>query len=361
MAEDRDQRTEEATAKRLEEAAQKGQVAYSQELSQAVLLLCGLGLLAGTGGGILLAMKETLREGLGRAPRGDLVVNGVENHVLQLISRLAPAAFPLVGGLIAAAAFVGYSQVGFQFRSEAMGFDLERVSPANGWRRLFSLRSTVQLCSSLVKLGVILAIVYASSQDVLAELALLGRAPVKAAAGSAVSLAFSLLLRVGVATLLVGGCDYLYQRWQHGRDLRMTKEEVKDENKQQQGDPAVKARIRRAQRLAAQRRMLADVPKASVVVTNPTHYAVALRYRRPGGLDPADEAPLVVAKGQDLLARRIREIATEAGVPIVENPPLARSLYSTTEVCMWIPAELYKAVAEVLAFVFKLKPVSSRK
>ena len=173
-------------------------------------------------------------------------------------------------------------------------------------------------------------------------------------------MAFSLLLRIGVATLLVGGADYLYQRWQHQRDLRMTKEEVKEESKQQQGDPAIKARIRRAQRIAAQRRMLRDVPKATVVITNPTHFAIAVRYRRAGGLEEADAAPVVVAKGQDRMALRIREIAVEAGVPIVENPPLARALYATTEIGTWIPGDLYKAVAEVLAFVFKLQGAAAR-
>jgi flagellar biosynthetic protein FlhB len=135
----------------------------------------------------------------------------------------------------------------------------------------------------------------------------------------------------------------------------MTKEEVKDELRQTQGDPAVKARIRRAQRIASQRRMLTEVPKATVVVTNPTHFAVAIRYRRPGGLEEADAAPVVVAKGADLLARRIRAIARESGVPVVENPPLARSLYGACEVGWSIPPELYRAVAEVLAFVYRLK------
>lgn len=356
MAEDKDQRTEEPTAKRLEEAARKGQVAYSQELSQSVLLLCGLGLLAGAGGGLLAALQATLREGIGRPPRGDLNVQGAETYLLHLAVRLAPALLPILGGLLLASIVIGYSQVGFQIRSEAIAFDPQRIHPANGWKRLFSARSAVQLTSSLVKLSVILAIVYASSDGVFERLQPLSRVPVRAAAGQATSIAFGLLLRVGLATLLVGGCDFLYQRWQHQRDLRMTKEEVKDETKQQQGDPAIKARIRRAQRLAAQRRMLADVPKAAVVITNPTHYAVALRYRRPGGLEPADEAPVVVAKGQDLMAKRIRETAVASNVPIVENPPLARSLYSSTEIGSWIPTELYKAVAEVLSFVYRLRP-----
>lgn len=359
--EDKDQRTEEPTAKRLEEAADRGQVAYSQELSQSLLLLAGLAMLAATGSGLWLALQELVRQGLGRAPRGGLDLETAVQHLTSLLGRLTPAILPMLFGLVVAGALVGYAQSGFQLRSEVVGFDLDRINPATGWKRLLSTRSVVTLVAALGKLAVILGIVYVASGDLLGEIGVLARAPVRSSSAAAVSLAFSLLLRIGLATLLVGGADYLYQRWQHQRDLRMTKEEVKDEMKQQQGDPAIKARIRRAQRLAAQRRMLREVPKATVVVTNPTHFAVALRYRRPGGLEAADPAPIVVAKGQDLLALRIREIATEAGVPLVENPPLARALYAGSEVGQWIPGELYKAVAEVLAFVFKLQGAAARR
>jgi flagellar biosynthetic protein FlhB len=362
MAEDdKEQRTEEPTGKKLEEAADKGQVAYSQELSQAVLLLSGLGLLSATGGALLLALQDAMRSGLTVARLGELDVHAAEAQVLSMVGRVAPAAFPMLAGLLVSAALIGFAQAGFRLRSETMGFQLERINPATGWRRLLSVRSLIQLASALIKISIILGIVYASSGDLVARIQVLARASVHASAGAAISLGFALLLRIGVATLLVGGADYLYQRWQHHRDLRMTKEEVKEETRQQQGDPAIKARIRRAQRIAAQRRMLRDVPKSTVVITNPTHYAIAVRYRRAGGLEEADAAPLVLAKGKDLMAKRIREIAEQSRVPIVENPPLARALYSTTEVGMWIPADLYKAVAEVLAFVFRLQGAAARR
>lgn len=355
MAEDKDQRTELPTEKRLSEASERGQVAYSAELTQSILLLTCLSLVALCGGPLVLTLQETLRDALSHGPRGDYDINTISAHLLSLVKRVSPALFPLLFGMFVTAAVVCYMQVGLKMRSEVLTFNFDRLDPAAGMSRLFSPRSLVQLASSLIKLAVILGIVYSMSGDLIDQILKLGRAQLKMSFGTGASLALSLLLRIGMATLLVGGADFLYQKWQHMRDLRMTKQEVRDENKQSQGDPAIRQRIRRAQRVAAQRRMLKNVPKASVIITNPTHFAVALRYRRPGGLEPADEAPIVVAKGADLLAKQIREIATEAGVPIVENPPLARTLYKTTEVGMFIPGDLYKAVAEVLAFVFKLK------
>ncbi|MBI3820851.1 MAG: flagellar biosynthesis protein FlhB [Planctomycetes bacterium] len=354
MAEDQDQRTEQPTEKRLHEASERGQVIYSNELTQSVLLLSGLALVTIAGAPLFLTLQEALRDGLAHGPRGDFDVHGVHAYLIQQVGRIAPAVLPILGGIVAAAAIISYFQVGVRLRSQALEAHFDRLNPAAGMSRLFSPRALIQITTSLVKLAIILGIVYGSSGDLLDEIIKLGRSSVRASFGRGISLALSLLLRIGIASLLVGGADYLYQRWQYFRDLRMTKEEVRDENKQYQGDPAIKARIKRAQRIAARQRMLKNVPKATVVITNPTHFAIALRYRRPGGLERPDEAPIVVAKGADFLAKRIREIATEAGVPIVENPPLARALYKTTDVGTFIPGDLYKAVAEVLAFVFKL-------
>lgn len=360
MAEDQETRTEAPSGKRLEDAANKGQVAYSQELTQSVLLLSGLGLVTACGGGVFIALQEVLRQNLAHAPRGDFDITTAGETIRGIIQRVSPTVIPMLAGLVLSAAFISYYQVGLRLRSEVLTFDLNRMNPVSGMSRLFSGRALVQLAISLGKLSIILGIVYASSGDLISQVVQLGRAPLRASYGTGTTLAFSLLLRVALATLLVGVSDLFYQRWKHTRDLMMTKEEVKEEHRQSEGDPTVKSKIRRQQRIMAQRRMLADVPKATVVVTNPTHFAVALRYRRPGGLEPADDAPVVLAKGSDLIAKRIREIATEANVPIVENPPLARALFRTTEVGMVIPGDLYKAVAEVLAFVFKLKGAARR-
>ncbi len=356
MAEEKDRRTEQPTSKKLEEAEQKGQVAYSAEFSHAVLLLGGLAFLAASGASISAVLQELIREALGPRPAADLDVLSASTHVTRAMERLAPAALPLLLGLLVIAAGVSYGQVGLRFRGKILEFKPERLDPIAGFHRMVSLRSLLRLATSLAKLAIIVGIVWSGSDDVIGRVNLLGRSPADAAAETGGALAFDLLLRIGFATLFVGGADLLYQRWQHTRDLMMSKQEVKDEFKNQLGNPQIKARIRRMQRAASQRRMMKDVPDATVVITNPTHFAVAVRYRRPGGLDPADDAPTVVAKGQDLLAKRIREIATEAGVPIVENPTLARTLYRTVEIGMAIPPDLYKAVAEVLAFVFRLRP-----
>ncbi|HKE00358.1 MAG TPA: flagellar type III secretion system protein FlhB [Planctomycetota bacterium] len=355
MAEDAASRTEAPSPRRLDEADERGQVAFSGELTQSVLLLMGLVLLAGCGAPLVLALQRCLRETLARPLRAELDARTTATVVAQAMQGIAPAALPILLGLVVVGAGIGFSQVGFRLRPKVIELNFERLDPIAGVKRLFSLRATLRLLVAMAKLAAIAAILWATRGDALERAATLARAPLREAVTTALELALSLMLRVGIAMLLVGCADLAYQRWQHVRDLRMSKEEVKEEMRQTLGDPAVKARIRSAQRLAAQRRMLHDVKKATVVVTNPTHFAVAIRYRRPGGLEPADDAPIVVAKGQDLMARRIREVAAEHGVPLVENPPLARSLHRSVDVGAAIPPELYRAVAEVLAFVFRLR------
>src|SRR5262245_2969574 len=360
MADDRDQRTEAPTAQRLEEADERGQVPFSQELTEAVLLIAGFTLLFVAGAPLVAVMQGALRASLGAPPRAELNVSNAAAFVGGFALRLVPALLPLLLGIVGAGCAIGFLQAGFRLRPKTLEWSLARIDPANGFRRVFSLRSAVRLAAALVKLTILVAVVYAASPDVLERAAALGSAPLREAVTTSVGLAFHLAMRAVIAMLLVGGADYAWQRFLHVRDLRMTKEEVRDELRQTQGDPAVKARIRRAQRAAAQRRMLRDGPKASAVVTNPTHFAVAIRYNRPGGLETPDDAPVVVAKGADLMAQRIRQIATEHGVPIVENPPLARTLFRTVEIGDFVPAELYRAVAEVLAFVYRLRGVTVR-
>lgn len=361
MAEDRDQKTEAPTGERLEQADSSGQVAYSADLSQAILLLAGIALVTSSGGALMQALQQCLRDMLTARPSQELDVPSVGKLLVQLASRVGTTVLPMLFGLIALAYVVGIIQVGgFRIRTKALDVKFERLDPVGGASRLFSLRSLLKLATSLLKLAVVIGIAFGSTDSVVAKVTSLGRSSLRDTTMIALDLALSMLLRIGVALLIIGSLDYLYQRWQLFRDLRMTKQEVRDEAKNAQGNPQIKNKQRAVARNNARRRMFMDIPTATAVITNPTHFAVAVRYRRPGGLDPADEAPIVVAKGADLIAKRIREIATEAGVPIVENPPLARALYRTTEIGSSIPPELYRGVAEVLAFVFRLRQPALR-
>jgi flagellar biosynthetic protein FlhB len=245
---------------------------------------------------------------------------------------------------------VGFAQGGiFSFR--ALGSGWANVNPANGFKRLLSLQSLVGLARSLVKVGLVGWVTWRGLQQSLERLPQIeGSATPRVLAAFIGQSIMDVALPAAEVLLLVAAADYAYQRWSFNRGARMTKQEVKEEHKQQEGDPLIKGQIRSRQRkMAAARRQLLDVPKAAVVITNPTHLAVALQYER------TMLSPRVVAKGGDLVAERIKQVAREAGVPIVENKPLARGLFTAVEVGDDIPIELYQAVAEVLAYVFSLK------
>jgi flagellar biosynthetic protein FlhB len=215
--------------------------------------------------------------------------------------------------------------------------------------RFLSSRALVDLLKSLIKIGFIGFIAYSTTRDTYAQIVMTARMDISDALGMIGGVLFDMSLRAMAGMLVLAAIDYFYQRWQHEKMLRMSKEEIKQEHKQSEGDPQWKARIRARQRSLAKKRMMAEVPTADVIVTNPTHFAVALRY------DPEKMgAPIVVAKGQDLIAKRIRELAQQHNIPIVQNPPLARTLYWDAEIGREIPADLYEAVAEVLAFVYQI-------
>ena len=241
-------------------------------------------------------------------------------------------------------------QTGFVFTTEKLGFDFERINPLAGAKRMFSQQALVELVKNLVKLTVVGAIgmfVVYPQFKLIAHLPALDTPAVLEFLHSVVS---RLLLAIALIVVIIAGADWFYQRFAYIRRMRMTKQEVKDEQKQTEGDPMVKARLRALRMQRARQRMMAAVPKADVVITNPTHYACALKYDM-----ESMGAPVLVAKGQELVALRIRQIAQEHDVPIVENPPLARALYATVDLDKEIPPQHYKAVAEVISYVFRLK------
>ena len=352
---DREQRTEEATPRRREEARERGQVPLSTELVAALGLAAGVGALSIGGAGLARAVAGGIARGL--AALGTLGTRelDVPTSAALLHASMSGVLAPLCAVVLPAVgvcALASYAQIGFRFAPKAIELDPGKVDPLRGLQRLFSARALVRTGLALLKILLISAaagtvawlhvneIVHMSTSELGPLLAALGVLVLRtSAAALAVILALALL-------------DALFQRLQHERDLRMTRAEIKEEHRLTDGDPHVRARIRAVQRELATRRMMADVPKATVVVTNPTHYAVALRYERAGA---RAGAPVVVAKGVDHLAQRIKELARASGVACREDVGLARALDARVKVGQEIPAELNGAVAALLATVYRLE------
>lgn len=344
------ERNEAPTPKRLREARERGQVARSLELNSAVAVLTGFWLVYGPGASLASALQTIMRNTVSRLPAGELTGADLRSWLADAALRLAPPLALIVFGLMAAGVAVTLAQTGLLWGSKRPFFDASRVNPLAGLKRLFSSHGLVELFKALLKLTIVGWVAYSFVNEHLNELLGLSQLGLAPALRLWAKLAYGLGLRTGTAYLALAAADYAYQRWTLMRSLRMTKEEIKEEYKSQEGDPLLRGRIRQQQRRIARQRMMSKVPKADVVITNPTHFAVALKYER-----EQMSAPQVVAKGAALVAQRIRELAGEHGVPVVENPPLARALYRLAEIDQEVPPELYRAVAEVLAFVYRLK------
>ncbi|MFZ8930147.1 MAG: flagellar biosynthesis protein FlhB [Pseudomonadales bacterium] len=342
-------RTEEATPRRRQQAQEKGQVPRSRELTTTVLLL------GGTAG--LMMLSSYMIEGLSALFREGLALDRqmifLEDAGLLQLGRLTGAAAlvlaPLCALLFLLAAAMPVALGGWSFSAESLAPKLSKLDPIKGLGRLFGPRGLMELLKALAKfllVGSVGALVLWWELD---QLLALSGLPLEQALAQTAWLAGYTLLGVSAATALVAAVDVPFQLWQHNKQLRMTRQEVRDEFKETEGRPEVKARIRQLQAEMAQRRMMEAVPEADVVVTNPSHYAVALKYESQRG------APRVLAKGKDLVARAIRDRAAAAGVPRIELPPLARALYAHTRVNEEIPPPLYLAVAQVLAYVYRLR------
>ncbi|TCT00907.1 flagellar biosynthesis protein FlhB [Paralcaligenes ureilyticus] len=351
MAEESDlEKTEPASPRRLEKAHEEGQIVRSRELNTFALLAVGVAGLWIGGPDLYRNLSEVMRAGLwfdqslGRDTSMMLAV--ASRSALQTAVALAP----LFGVLILAALLSSVALGGFLFSAKPLEPKFERLNPAKGIQRMFSSQTLIELVKTLAKavvVGSVGAMVIWHYRD---QMIMLMHSTPRAALAQGMSLvALCCALIVGSLFLIVM-IDVPWQLWSHYKKLKMSREEVRQENKESEGDPHVKGRIRQQQRAMAKRRMMSEVPKADVVVTNPTHFAVALKYQEGGG-----GAPRVVAKGSDLLAARIRELAAQHGVPLLGAPPLARALYHNVELGREIPVELYTAVAEVLAWVYQLR------
>ncbi|MEN6441078.1 MAG: flagellar biosynthesis protein FlhB [Syntrophobacter sp.] len=344
------EKTEQPTGKRLDQAKERGQIAKSRDLIAVGVLLTGsLGVYYSCGS--ILHQFRTLIELLWNAEAftspGYFALGGSSTFaVTTLFDMIAPS----VMAMLAAAVLLNLVQTkGFNFSPKAMGFRLSNLNPMTGFKRMFSTRSMVELVKSTAKLLIVCYAVYSvmwSERSSMAELADRELSGIVLIIGE---LSLRIVFRVCLIMLFLSLLDYLYEKWQTRKDLMMTRQEVKEEAKQSDGNPQIKAKIRSAQRALSRQRMMSKVPKASVIITNPTHYAVVLSYKQ--GM----EAPRLVAKGVDFLAKKIIAVGRKHGVPVVQNPPLARALYKQVKLDETIPVILYRAVAKILAYIYQQK------
>lgn len=339
-------RTEQATPRRKQEARKRGQIARSTEMTAALVLLAMLMWFKYFGMDMLSAMAAEGRHYWGNLRGNDFTVDMAMAGGSALIFRGMIILAPLLLLLMFVGVLSNIAQFGILFTSTPITPKLDHLNPASGFKRIFSTRTMVDMVKAIFKVAIVTWVAWSVISTSFHDMLMQSVRPVNVSAAAAGALAFSLGIKVVLALLALAVLDYLYQRWEYDRSLRMTRQEVRDEYRQLEGDPLVKARIRQLQREASRRRMITEIPKADVVITNPMHLAVAMRY------DPGkSRAPQVVAKGARLLAERIKEVARSHRVPIYEDPPLAQSLFSVP-VGGELPAALYHGVAQVLAFVY---------
>ncbi|MCL6515622.1 flagellar biosynthesis protein FlhB [Alicyclobacillus sp.] len=345
-----EERTERATPRRRQEVRRQGRIPHSPELSGAVALLAGVLALVAFGAQVWNQAIDAMASGLSAAVPLDWTPKAVSAIFLGLALRVAKMVLPVAGIALLAGMAAAFAQVGPLFVPRLLVPDAGRVNPLAGIRRLWSARTLVEAAKSVAKLTLVGAVAYAAAKGAAESVARLGGVDPAGVPGAIGREAGRLAVEIAAALAAIAALDWIWQRFSFERSIRMTRQEVKDEFRQQEGDPQIRQRIRQQARALAMRRMMQNVPKADVVVTNPTHFAVALRYDA-----KTMSAPRVVAKGQDELALRIRSIARSHGVPVVENRPLAQTLYRRVEVDEAIPRELYRAVAEVLAYVYRMR------
>lgn len=342
------EKTEPATPKRRQESRRKGQVARSTELSSALVLLAAMlfifRLMPASGSNFLLFASDTWQS-LHLADLDHITAGSWMGLMMLQAGRVV---LPLFAVVFLVAIASSMMQVGFLVSATPLAPSLNKLNPLEGLKRMFSKKAIVELIKSLFKLGGVALIVYQSAATAIAWSVDNIGAEVGVSLTALMDLIFSTSMQVVIFLLLIGIADYVYQRFEFNQSIRMSKQEIKEEYRQAEGDPQLKARMRERQRLLARRRMMHDVPQADVVIVNPVHLAIALAY----DLEEA-EAPLVLAKGQGHLATKIKEIARENRVAVVENKPLAQALFAAVEIGDVIPTEFYQAVAEILAFVYR--------
>lgn len=350
MAEQFGDKSQEATPYRRQKAREEGQVARSQDLASAGLLVGATLLLMYLGRDLYRFLDLLTQRKLGETPWLQMDVHSATGEWNAVLAQLARVTLPIFAVLLVLAVLLHLLQVGFLFLPNKLAPDVSRVNPIKGAQRLFSLTSVVRLAFGVFKISIVVAVGAWCVRDHYEEILALPVASIEEIGAATCRILLGTCLKIGLALLVLAIFDYGFQRWKHEQDLRMTMQEVREEMKTLQGDPHVAARRRQIQRQLVMNRMQSAVPRADVVVTNPTELAVAIQY------DPATmEAPIVVAKGAGVLAQRIRRLALEHNIPIVERKPLAQALYKHVDVNRPIPTDQYAAVAEILRYVYQLK------
>lgn len=348
------EKTEPATDKKLKDAREEGKVAKSKELTAAfdlIILFLVLKIFISYVGGSLLNIFDFVYSSMPefvKINEAKLTTFAISSYLFNIILKwiLIVLPFFLLGVVITI--LISVFQVGWKISTKPMQPKLEKFNPINGFKRIFSKNSLFELVKSIVKIGVISYVAYSSVKNNRNDLFLLYDIPLNQAVTLIGSIIINTGLKISFVYLVVGIADYAYQKHKFNEDMKMTKQEVKDEYKNSEGDPQIKGKQKQRMREASQRRMMQDVPKADVVITNPTHLAIALKYDA-----EVSEAPVVVAKGEDYVALKIKEVAQENNIAIVENKPLARMLFSNVDIGAEIPPELYQSVAEILAMIYK--------
>lgn len=349
---DSGEKTEQPTSRKKSKAREEGQVAKSQEVGTAFLFLAAFFSLRYFAAGMIGKLMDLFYFNLAQIKDYQQIFTEgyLSKYFAFLFGQAILVSMPLFVVAMVIGLITNLAQVGWHPTTKPLKLKLSKLNPLKGFKRLFSFRSILTLFKSLAKFFIVIYVMYNMLKDEISKLLLLIDMPFMSGMEFIGNLAVDLGLKVGVLFLFIAAADFAYTKYKHNKDLKMSKQEVKDEHKNIEGDPRIKSKQKQRMMQASMRRMMQEVPSADVIITNPTHLAVAIKYDKSKSL-----APIVVAKGADFLAQKIREKASENGIEIVENKPVARALYNAVDIGMEIPAELYQAVAEILAFVYKLK------
>lgn len=344
------EKTEKATPKKKQDARKEGNVFQSKEINSAATLLLAVAMLGFWGNRIYVNLGQYTEKLYVNMLNPDILndTNSVSQIMIEAIQTILLNVIPILGAVAIAGVLVGYLQVGFIL--VPIKVKLSKLNPINGFKNIFSVKSLFEMFKSIAKISIISFVVYSYIKDEMPNIFKFYSYTMQQILAYVSKVTFNIAMRVCIALFVISVLDFAFQKYQYEKNLKMTKQEIKEEYKQMEGDPHIKAKIKQKQREIAMRRMMQDVPDADVVITNPTHFAIAVKYDL-----GKHSAPFVLAKGQDIIAQKIKKIAGENSVPIVENKPLARLLYKEVEIGQEVPQDLYQAVAEVLAYVYSLK------